>query len=1219
MTQKIDPFIKLNWGWDTGEGGWGEGMNQNLIIHAFLQSKRINNILASASLLPVTPVDGDAYFAEDDETLYIRAEGSWYTLQPTVGMLFILKTTEAVVKYNGTTLVSDTKTISEVVGLQGALDGKVSSVLVGASSGVAPLGVDGKVPASYLPASGSYLGTWDASINSPTITSGVGSSGEFYKVSVGGSVVIDGTGSWTTGDEIRFNGTIWQRIPNTNLVASVNGYTGTVVLNASDVGAAATSHTHSNATTTVGGFMSSTDKVKLNGVATGATANSTDATLLNRANHTGTQSQSTITNLTTDLSAKQDLLVNTVNIKSVNGTSLLGAGNIVVSSGGSTTFTGLTDTPATYTGQALKFTRINSGETALEFVSLGSAAYSNSGDFANSSHTHANATTTVSGFMSNVDKVKLDTIATGATANSSDATLLARANHTGTQTSLTISDFNSAVDARVVSGIVGKENTIVAGTTAQYWRGDKSWQALDKAAVGLSNVDNTSDASKNTATATLTNKTISGLNNTLTNISQSSVSGLVTDLGLKAPSASPTFTGSVVLPVTTSIGSVGGTEISYLSGVSSGIQAQLNNKVGLDGSSAWAQVKLYSNSYAGQGIEILGSRNADSNPTFQSRIGLGFWQNTGSPTNGQTVGMIAFGGQHGTETSLTPANLAYAASIKGVSESPWVSSSNMGTGIAFYTGVLGEDLRGPNHSYGTERLRITSAGEVQCKGDLRVDESSTFIGSVVLPPTTSIGPVSNTEISYLSGVSSGIQAQLNSKQTSLGFTPVNKAGDTGVGALSASSLSGGSVSSDTGFKTTAFSLNVRNPIWRFGNLDTHGFSWFSDASGLGGVNTLGIHFGTATAAGSSVRITPNSLDVQGSGVFSGGVINGVGASTTQPSVVAAVAGDYYSTPTYAGLHLFHYNSGVTGDVIAGVPKANCDALVSQNSSNLVITTNAGNSIYIGAGGLQSIVAAHTGQLTFNGNTNFTGHINVGTINVDEMNVSGHNIKSTSSGFLDITSTDSAYSGINLYNSLDVYRGAVYADNSGVHIATSAGGSLTIANSGDATFTDDVKIDGALVVDGNSTFTNNVNCGWTFDCNGPATFTDDVNITGSLTVGGVSVALVSNTVSKATPSQLFQNIGTVSGVVSVNGSNGLHILATVNGNTTWIFPTPSATEALALTLELTNGGAYTMTWPSGIRWAGGVAIPLTVSGTDVLVFTKAGTNNWRGYLSSKDSK
>lgn len=48
----------------------------------------------------------------------------------------------------------------------------------------------------------------------------------------------------------------------------------------------------------------------------------------------------------------------------------------------------------------------------------------------------------------------------------------------------------------------GKEPTIAAGSTGQYWRGDKSWQTLDKAAVGLPNVDNTSDTNKPVSTAT---------------------------------------------------------------------------------------------------------------------------------------------------------------------------------------------------------------------------------------------------------------------------------------------------------------------------------------------------------------------------------------------------------------------------------------------------------------------------------------------------------------------------------------------------------------------------------------------------------------------------------------------------------------------------------------------------------------------------------------------
>lgn len=45
----------------------------------------------------------------------------------------------------------------------------------------------------------------------------------------------------------------------------------------------------------------STEKTKLAGIATAATANDTDANLKNRANHTGAQAESTVTNLTTDL------------------------------------------------------------------------------------------------------------------------------------------------------------------------------------------------------------------------------------------------------------------------------------------------------------------------------------------------------------------------------------------------------------------------------------------------------------------------------------------------------------------------------------------------------------------------------------------------------------------------------------------------------------------------------------------------------------------------------------------------------------------------------------------------------------------------------------------------------------------------------------------------------------------------------------------------------
>ena len=51
------------------------------------------------------------------------------------------------------------------------------------------------------------------------------------------------------------------------------------------------------------------------------------------------------------------------------------------------------------------------------------------------------------------------------------------------------------VDA-VNTGLLTKEPAITSGTSSEYWRGDKTFQTLDKNAIGLNNVDNTSDANK---------------------------------------------------------------------------------------------------------------------------------------------------------------------------------------------------------------------------------------------------------------------------------------------------------------------------------------------------------------------------------------------------------------------------------------------------------------------------------------------------------------------------------------------------------------------------------------------------------------------------------------------------------------------------------------------------------------------------------------------------
>lgn len=83
-----------------------------------------------------------------------------------------------------------------------------------------------------------YKGTWDASTNSPSLSSGVGTNGDYYVVNVAGSTNLDGITDWQIGDWAIFNGTVWQKIDQSNTVTSVNGETGAVVLGVANIAGA---------------------------------------------------------------------------------------------------------------------------------------------------------------------------------------------------------------------------------------------------------------------------------------------------------------------------------------------------------------------------------------------------------------------------------------------------------------------------------------------------------------------------------------------------------------------------------------------------------------------------------------------------------------------------------------------------------------------------------------------------------------------------------------------------------------------------------------------------------------------------------------------------------------------------------------------------------------------------------------------------------------------
>lgn len=92
----------------------------------------------------------------------------------------------------------------------------IPSGQMGQAYGVATLDSGGHIPLAQLPAAiagaMSYQGTWNANTNTPALSSGNGTKGYYYKVSVAGTTNLDGHAVWSVDDVAVFNGTTWDII-----------------------------------------------------------------------------------------------------------------------------------------------------------------------------------------------------------------------------------------------------------------------------------------------------------------------------------------------------------------------------------------------------------------------------------------------------------------------------------------------------------------------------------------------------------------------------------------------------------------------------------------------------------------------------------------------------------------------------------------------------------------------------------------------------------------------------------------------------------------------------------------------------------------------------------------------------------------------------------------------------------------------------------------------
>lgn len=82
--------------------------------------------------------------------------------------------------------------------------------------------------------------------------------------------------------------------------------------------------------------------------------------------------------------------------------------------------------------------------------------------------------------------------------------------------------------------------------------------------------------------------------------------------------------------------------------------------------------------------------------------------------------------------------------------------------------------------------------------------------------------------------------------------------------------------------------------------------------------------------------------------------------------------------------------------------------------------------------------------------------------------------------------------------------------------------------------------------------------------------------------------------------------------AIDLSTGNVFTKTISASTTFTITGVPQGKSTMFNLVLTNGGAYTVTWPASVKWTAGGPPTLTSSGIDVLTFlTVDGGTTWYG--------
>ena len=281
-------------------------------------------------------------------------------------------------------------------------------------------------------------------------------------------------------------------------------------------------------------------------------------------------------------------------------------------------------------------------------------------------------------------------------------------------------------------------------------------------------------------------------------------------------------TGGVILPAASS-----GREISITNNTAAAINVYPGTGASIENAAANSPVVLPA--YATIGVAAKSSTNWwTTEPVFTASTGVSITQSANGTVTWTNTGVTSYNGRTGaiTETSSDVVNALGFTPYNASNPSGFITSS----ALSSYLPLAGGTLSGT--------LNLTSGNSLAVPGNLGVYASANYFIRTGVP----------TSYQYAIFIPQSTQNVNIGTETDQGY----KLFVNGTGYVNGTLTANGQINaSSSGFTSSTYATGARNPIWRFGNADSYGLSYFQGTAGLiGSLDTIGIHMGTATAAGS---------------------------------------------------------------------------------------------------------------------------------------------------------------------------------------------------------------------------------------------------------------------------------------------------------------------------------------------------------------------------------